>query len=101
MNKRSDKRINCEASITFCCFNKDHSFKAKMLNFSRQGMYFESDSFFKEGTCIFYKMQNCKFDNPDSEFYDAPRTTSLAEVRWWKQIGDKDSIYFGVGVKYY
>lgn len=101
MKKRSDKRMNCEASITYSYFNKDDSFKARMLNFSKQGMYFESDSFFKKGTSIFYKIKNCKLDYSGSEFCEAPRTTSLAEVKWWKQIGDEASLRFGVGVKYY
>ncbi len=101
MKKRSHKRINCKASITYSCFNKDHSYKARVLNFSKQGMYFESDHFFKEGTSIYYKIKNCKLDSADIKIHNIPRMTSLAEVKWWKQIGDKDSLYFGVGVKYY
>ena len=101
MKKRADKRHNCDVSIVCNCFNKDKIFNAKMLNYSKCGMYFESDSFFKEGTNIFFKMKSCWFSVSDPEFCEGPRTVSLAQVRWWKEMEEKDSFRFGIGVKYY
>ncbi len=101
MKKRADKRHICDASIIFNHFNKENAFNAKVLNYSEYGMYFESDSFFKEGTNIFFKIKSCLFSVSDPEFYEGPRTESLAEVRWCKEISSEDPSRFGIGVKYY
>ena len=101
MEKRVTKRQTCEASIISNCFNKEKVFNAKMLNYSKNGMYFESDSLFKNGTNILFKTKSCSFSASDPELGEGLRTISLAEVRWWKEIGDDDSPHFGIGVKYY
>lgn len=101
MEKRFDKRHNCEASIICNCFNKENICNGKMLNYSKDGMYFVSDSFFKEGTNIFFKMKKCLFGASDPELCEGLRTVSLAEVRWWKEISGEDFSHFGIGVKYY
>jgi len=72
-----------------------------MLNCGEGGMYFESDSFFKEGTNIFFKVKNFSFDTSAPELCDGLRTVSLAEVRWWKEMSSEDPSRFGIGVKYY
>ncbi|MBW2603454.1 MAG: hypothetical protein JRE28_03920 [Deltaproteobacteria bacterium] len=100
MEKRTDKRRRCEASIAWGCFNKKKTFNAKMLNYSRYGMYFESDVFFKEGVNIYFQMDDCLVDASDPEPCEGLRTISLAEVKWWKNIGGADENHFGVGVKY-
>lgn len=100
MEKRTDKRHSCEASIAWGCFNKKKKFNAKVLNYSKDGMYFESDVFFEKGVNIYFQMNDCLFDAPDSEPNEGLRTTSLAEVKWWKSIGGGDDNHFGVGVKY-
>jgi hypothetical protein len=72
-----------------------------MLNCGEGGMYFESDSFFKEGTNIFFKVKTCSFDSSAPELCNGLRTASLAQVRWWKEMGGQDASRFGIGVKYY
>ena len=100
MEKRIDKRHRCKASIAWGCFNKRKMYNAKVLNYSKDGMYFESDVFFKEGANIYFQMNDCLFDDSDPEISEGLRTTSLAEVKWWKDIGGEDDSHFGVGVKY-
>ena len=101
MEKRINKRHKCEASIRCSCFNKENIINAKMLNYSESGMYFESDSVFKEGTNILFKMKRCLFIPSDPELCEGLRTVSLAEVKWWKEMSGEDSSHFGIGVKYY
>jgi len=101
MKKRAVERHKCEASVICNCFNKDKTVKATMLNCGEGGMYFESDSFFKEGTNIFFKMKNVSFDTYESKLCHGLRTASLAQVRWWKEMGSEDASRFGIGVKYY
>ena len=60
MEKRTDKRHRCKASIAWGCFNKKKLFNAKMLNYSKDGMYFECDVFFKKGANIYFQMNDCR-----------------------------------------
>ncbi|HUV78278.1 MAG TPA: hypothetical protein VMW06_09475 [Desulfobacterales bacterium] len=101
MEKRIDNRRKCDASIVCACFNKENICNAKILNYSRDGMYFESDSLFKEGTNIFFKIKNCRFDTSDPELCEGLRTVSLAQVKWWKDMSREYTSRFGIGVKYY
>ena len=101
MQKRADKRHQCQASVICNCFNKDNMVNATMLNCGEGGMYFESDSFFKEGTNIFFKVKTCSFEPSAPELWNGLRTASLAQVRWWKEMGGQDASRFGIGVKYY
>lgn len=101
MEKRVDKRHNCEASILCNFFNKDKIFTAETFNFSEGGMYFESDSFFEKGTNIFFKVKTYSSGTSGPELANELRTVSLAEVRWWQEMGSEDSSRFGMGVKYY
>jgi hypothetical protein len=100
MEKRTDTRHRCEASIAWGCFNDRKMFRAKMLNFSKDGMYFESEVFLKEGANIYFQMNDCSFDASDPEQHDGLRTVSLARVKWWKNIGGEGANCFGVGVRY-
>jgi len=101
MEKRIDDRRKCDASIVCAYFNKENACHAKMLNYSRDGMYFESDSLFKEGSNIFFKIKNCLFAPSDPDLFEGLRTASLAQVKWCKDMGEKDASHFGIGVKYY
>ncbi len=100
MEKRTDKRHRCEASIAWGGFNKKKMFNAKILNYSKDGMYFESDVFFKEGANIYFQMNDFLFYASDPELCEGLRTMSLAEVKWWKDIGGAEDNHFGVGVRY-
>lgn len=101
MEKRAGRRLKCEASITCSCFNKDEIFNAKMLNYSPDGMYFESKFLLKERTNILFKVKDLRLDRSDPKHCEGLRTVSLAEVKWWKDMGDKTAANFGIGVKYY
>jgi hypothetical protein len=100
MEKRIDRRHRCEASIAWGCFNDKKMFRAKMLNYSKDGMYFESEVNLKEGVNIYFQMNDCLFDASDPERYEGLRSVSLARVKWCKDIGGKKAKHFGFGVKY-
>lgn len=101
MEKRICARHDLEASISFSHFNGDKTFNARMVNCSAGGMYLESNALFKEGTNILLKMKSCCFDNANPEILEVVRSISLAEVKWFKAIKDKDDLRFGIGVKFY
>jgi hypothetical protein len=52
-DKRDDQRFDCEVFITYSSFNNHETFEGQILNFSKSGMYFESNAIFKQGTTIY------------------------------------------------
>ena len=67
--------------------------KARMFNFSKEGVYFESDSVLEPGTQIYIGIQDSPYASmPDVLEYH------LAQIMWRKKL--KDSFFrFGYGVK--
>jgi ribosomal protein S1 len=67
--------------------------KARMFNYSKDGVYFESDSVLKPGTQIYIGIQNSPYASlPDVLEYH------LAQIVWQKKL--KDSFFrFGYGIK--
>ena len=100
-DNRDDKRLDCEASISYSAFNKHEIFEGTILNFSKSGMYFESDTITKEGTTIYFRLTNCTVFPHDPDLCEGLRNASLAEVRWWREVKNRGKPCFGIGVKYY
>ena len=98
--KRKDLRHKCDASIEWSYFNKDVCFDAKLLNFSKSGVYFETGHDLKPGRTILLKMPmvaSSRFSSLDDE---RPRSVSLGEVKWRTDLSGKDRSYYGIGVRY-
>ena len=106
MEKRACKRYNRRSSIIcgFLSSSPKETYKAQMINYSKDGIYVESDFVFNIGTNILYRMESCSTSNSDSnsdpETLDGFRTISLAEVKWWKKIRDKIGPKYGLGLTY-
>ena len=100
-DNRDDKRLDCEASISYSAFNKHEIFEGTILNFSKSGMYFESDTITKEGTTIYFRLTNCTVFPYDPESCEGLRSKSLAEVRWCGELKKHGLSGYGIGVKYY
>ncbi len=100
MLKSAHSRHKCEAEITVRQLNDEKTFIAKMLNYSNTGMYFEADSFFKEGSILYTRMTDGFVIHYDPEPDEKPHKVRFAEVRWCKEIIKDDCNRYGVGVKY-
>jgi hypothetical protein len=103
MEKRTSPRHKKEASILCSFFRTDRSdpgYTAKMVNYGGGGMCLQSSRLIKPGTSLLCKLQDCSFSSADSQSFEGPRTISIAEVRWCKEISDIGKSCFGIGVKY-
>jgi Tfp pilus assembly protein PilZ len=68
--------------------------KATMINYSKSGMYFETDSILQPGTEIYLGIEN----SSDASFVDEFEC-NLAEIIWRKKL--KKSFYnYGYGIKF-
>jgi hypothetical protein len=91
---RNNTRIKHKADIQFENYNSGIPFKARMYNYSTEGMYFETDYAPLPGTEIYIGIKKSP--------YDAAADIYRAQIRWRKQLKASPSDYhFGVGVKYY
>ena len=91
---RSTPRFRHETTIMIENYPVGEYHEGRMFNYSRSGMYFESDFAPKVGSDIFVGIEN----SPYSEGHDVYR----ARVVWCKELPEEASYYYyGVGVKYY
>ena len=92
--EREDTRFYHEATIMIENYPKGKYYEGRMYNYSRGGMYFESDFAPGPGTDVFIGIEN----SPYSSDHDVYR----AKVMWVKRLPDGASFFcYGVGVRYY
>ena len=91
---RDTPRFDFEATIMLENYPSGKYYEGRMSNYSRTGMYFESDFAPKLGSDLFIGIEN----SPYSYNHDVYR----AKVMWCKKLPENASFYYyGVGVKYY
>ena len=91
--KRNSARIHHTSSLQVKDLQSGKIHKAKMFNYSKEGVYFESDSLLNPGMQIYIDIQNSPYTSlPDVLEYHR------AEILWRKKL--KRSFFrFGYGVK--
>lgn len=93
-DQRNATRVKHEANIMLENLPAGTHYEAKMYNYSRGGMYFESDYAPLPGSEIYVGIE--------SSPYDASPDIYRVEVRWRRELAAQNSRYaFGVGVKYH
>ena len=94
VEQRDAMQVKHKASILLENFLSRTHYKAKMYNYSRGGLYFESDYAPLPGTEIYIGIEISPYDlGPDMY---------RAKVRWRKKLSGQGTKYaFGVGVKYH
>ena len=98
--RRKHDRYNCEASIEWSYFNTGIYFDAKLLNFSRGGVYIETAHDIMPGTTIIMRLIKVFSNKIDSTDLKYPRLVSMGEVTWHTNISRKHQSYHGAGVRY-
>ena len=99
--KRICDRFDCCFSVYVAPFNSTQYFQGKMVNYSQNGMHFESESALKPGTSILIRVQNNLDADGTFAFEEGFRSMSLGEVKWCKEFISEGSAHYAVGVKYY
>ena len=93
IENRKSTRINHTSSLQVKDLQSGKIHSAKMINYSREGVYFESDSVLNPGLQVYIGFQNSPYASlPDVLEY------RRAEIMWRRKL--KRSFYrFGYGVK--
>ena len=93
-DQRDTPRFSYETPIMFEHYSSGRYFEGRMLNYSRGGMYIESDFAPAVGSEIFIGIEK----SPHSSGHDVYR----AKVIWKKELTNNQSFFFyGIGVKYF
>ncbi len=118
-DRRRNKRCNEDSEIVYSFFNQTAQHAAVARNYSRYGMYFESDRALSPGTIIVIRTFGCDTDNLYSNRFERGpaayfcKNTQLlseacrelkmfvvAEVKRCENRKDLNSEYYGIGVHY-
>jgi hypothetical protein len=93
-DQRADTRYRHDTAIMFEHYPSGRYFEGRMFNYSRGGMYFESNFAPEIGTEIFIGVEN----SPYTSGHDVYR----AKVIWHVGLdGGKTFFFHGIGVKYF
>lgn len=95
--KREHLRYDLNTPIIYAFHDSDEFFKARMCNYCKGGMCFESRDSLDPGSDIYIMMENFAPDSKDAEFYDG----YLAEIRWCQKLSRGSAEQYKVGVRYY
>ena len=93
LERRDDFRMTHPTTILVKDFKSGRSYKARMLNISKNGLYFETDSALTPGLEIHMVIKNSD-EAPSPKVYDYYR----GQIKWKKELEDAFFLY-GYGVR--
>lgn len=99
--KRHAERWQHMAAISFSYFNKESYFDSQTLNYGSGGLCFQSNFFLKPGTTVFIRIKKPKPNGFGNGVSEAPRSATLAEVKWCRETYDMAVPAYSVGVRYF
>ncbi|MCU0559555.1 MAG: hypothetical protein MUD16_05105 [Desulfobacterales bacterium] len=100
-DKRSEGRNACDADIEWAYFNKSEVHAARLLNVSQSGGYFECSHPIIPGATLLIRLHGGICGRP-TEAPAAPlRTAALGEVKWCRELADRRSTLYGIGIRYH
>ena len=94
LEKRKKTRINHLCAVTIEDLNVGLIYEAQMMNYSENGLYFESDKLLKPGEGIFIGIEN----SPIKSFEDTYECYR-ARIIWRKKL-TTSPFYYGYGARY-
>jgi hypothetical protein len=103
MNQRSMARSATNTPVAcrlMSTQNDDPNMQGTMVNYSPGGTYIESWFGYKQGTVVMLRIEEYPAGNDVIQDETPPRSISLAEVKWVRQIEDRPAVRFGIGLRY-
>ena len=93
LENRDAVRIDHTSPLQVKDLKSGEIYEARLLNFSKSGIYFESDGIFPKGTKIYICIQNSPYFDTSGvmEYYNG-------EVMWRKEL-ERSFFNFGYGIQ--
>ena len=105
--KRRTERFPVDVSVIFTRFTtrNEVKFRSKTFDCSMEGMAFDSKCLLKKGDSLFIRTEYPPYPGAKSRFFRSRgmkclRTTTLAEVKWYREMAGDSEYNYRVGVKY-
>lgn len=100
--KRADRRFASDTVIIFSNFSTKNwaENRSVALNISAGGMCFESRHSFKPHTNLYIRTGQNPAMITGIRAWNLLRTSTLAQVRWCREITGEDGTWYNIGVKY-
>ena len=98
--RRKYVRQICKADIEWSYFNTTKYFDAKLLNFSRGGVYIETSDDITPGATIIMRLGKVHSLKSESADHAYPKLVSMGEVVWHTNLSGQHDTYFRAGVRY-
>ena len=95
LKQRRHKRKHYLAPIMIADEDTRFYYRAKLFNYSKTGLYFESDHQPEPGSTINIYMEKY---SPKAKGIEAHKGY-LAKVKWTKEILDEYTFYYGIGAE--
>lgn len=89
------------ATIEFSYFNTDHYYEAQTLNHSDEVVCFKSDIPIRPGATLVIRTKNLHPNGACSGECRGLRSSTLAEVKWCKEILDETESFYSICAQYY
>ena len=99
--KRTEQRHTCNGTMKWGYFNTESYRSAKVLNFSQNGSYFETDQALVIGSTVLINVLKCTDCVEVSNTPFGLRWNALAEVKWCQKLSDSEDAPYAVGVRYH
>jgi hypothetical protein len=103
--KRADTRYECGSPLEWTYFNRQDPHSARMVNFSISGACFESSKAVTAGANVMLRVATfkpeCRAECSEGVGCPWPRSFTIGEVRWCRDVSGTSRPRFGVGVKFH
>lgn len=99
-DKRDFERCGCEASAEVSIFNQIHSYNARIVNVSADGMCFQSHHFLQPGVTVCIRLKDFQSVKTPGCGEIGLRSLCLAQVKWCHEPPEAEDGSYDVGVKY-
>lgn len=100
-NHREGDRTDHRMRILYADTDTGECHPVRLLNYSENGIYFESLHSLKPGTVIsFFSRGGIDPSHEIDESCSGYRSMSRAKVKWCRDLKDRDYPYFGIGAEY-
>ena len=93
IERREYERISCETPILHNTSPPDFFYKGTMYNFSKKGLYFESDEDLLQGHEI-----SISIKKPPQQFTIKPQQNFTVKIMWYQEL-QGSSYLIGYGAK--
>jgi len=97
--RRSMKRQRCNCEANWAYFNKDGYLKGHILNCSQGGTYIETAKPITPGATVLVRVLQCE-DFMADRHIDI-RLNAIAQVKWCRDMKEKNRSRYAIGLKYH